>query len=64
MIIKEVFIRPLLSSHKVIFIEQAEKLTIQAQNKLLKTLEDSRDYIKFILVCSNDNLLPTSYNFV
>jgi len=59
MIIKEVFIRPLLSSHKVIFIEQAEKLTIQAQNKLLKTLEDSRDYIKFILVCSNDNLLPT-----
>ena len=53
-----------LSSHsggyQIFIIHQAEKLTIEAQNALLKTLEEPTQKSVFILTTSNENLiLPT-----
>ena len=48
------------SRYKVIIIEQAEKLSVQAQNALLKTLEEPPHYVVIILISSNDfQLLET-----
>ena len=53
-------IKPFMYSHKVYIIENAELLTIQAQNALLKTLEEPPEFVVIILVCDNLNaLLPT-----
>ena len=37
---KDVYVKPLYSPKKVYLIEEAEKMTVQAQNSLLKTLEE------------------------
>jgi len=42
---------PKLSKKRVVLIEQADLLTIQAQNALLKTLEEPSIYTNFILSC-------------
>jgi DNA polymerase-3 subunit delta' len=36
--------RPVYGKYKVYFIDNAEKMTIQAQNCLLKTLEEPPEY--------------------
>ena len=41
------------SRYKVIIIEQAEKLSVQAQNALLKTLEEPPHYVVIILISWN-----------
>lgn len=52
--------KPIISSKKVYIIEDSEKMTKEAQNCLLKTLEEPPEYIIIILICSNeDNLLST-----
>jgi len=56
---KQVFLRPSLSSRKVVIFEEASFLTIEAQNALLKTLEEPPSYAVFILVSQKENLLPT-----
>lgn len=50
--------RPITSRVKVIVIDDANSMTAQAQNKLLKTLEDSPDYVKFFIV-THGHLLDT-----
>lgn len=53
-------IKPLYSSRKVFLISEAENMTTQAQNCLLKILEEPPSYLTFILTTSNyDALLET-----
>ncbi len=52
--------RPLYSSRKVCIICSGEKLTTEAQNCLLKTLENPPEYAVIIITTANyDALLPT-----
>ncbi len=52
--------KPIISSKKVYIIENSDTMTKEAQNCLLKTLEEPPKYITIILICSNeDNLLST-----
>lgn len=56
----EAIIRPMYSKRKVYYIKQAEKMTQQAQNSLLKTLEEPPAYCVIILSTHNpEMLLPT-----
>jgi DNA polymerase-3 subunit delta' len=53
-------LRPVRGTHKIGIIDQAERLTAEAQNALLKTLEEPRGQATLVLVASNlDALLPT-----
>ena len=49
--------KPIISHHKVYIIDSADKMTPEAQNCLLKTLEEPPEYIVIILICSNENNL-------
>ena len=52
--------KPIISNKKVYIIDNADTMTKEAQNCLLKTLEEPPEYITIILICSNeDNLLST-----
>lgn len=54
------FILPNDSARKVYIIKHAQNINIQAQNILLKTLEEPPSFAFFILTCENENnLLPT-----
>jgi DNA polymerase-3 subunit delta' len=68
---RDVIIKPLYSNRKVYLIIDGEKMTVQAQNCLLKTLEEPPPYSIIILTTSNyDALLDTvcsrctKYSFV
>ncbi len=55
-----VAIKPLYSKRKVYIIEDADNMTVQAQNCLLKTLEEPPSYVVLILTASNyESLLET-----
>lgn len=57
---KEISYKPYESNYKVYIIEEAAKMTIQAQNSLLKTLEEPPEYAIIILTNENKNeLIPT-----
>lgn len=57
---KEMKFRPFQESVQVGIIMEAEKLTPEAQNSLLKTLEESSSHSMYILCVNNEkNLLPT-----
>ena len=52
--------KPIISSQKVYLIDDADTMTVEAQNCLLKTLEEPPEYITIILICSNeDTMLST-----
>lgn len=56
----DVAIKPYSSPHKVYIVNEAEKMTPQAQNALLKTLEEPPEYAVILLLTGNVNaLLPT-----
>ena len=53
-------IRPYSSEYKVYIIDEAEKMTGQAQNALLKTIEDPPGYaVILLLATSQEAFLPT-----
>ncbi len=55
-----VMIRPYRSAYKIYIIDEAEKMTAQAQNALLKTLEEPPAYVIILLLTANEEaLLPT-----
>lgn len=55
-----VAVKPYSSRYKVYIINEAEKMTPQAQNAILKTLEEPPEYVVILLLVSNVNtLLPT-----
>ena len=47
--------KPINSDYKVYLINEAELMTVEAQNCLLKTLEEPPEYIVIILITSNEN---------
>lgn len=56
----DIVIKPYSSKWKIYIINEAEKMTVQAQNALLKTLEEPPAYAVIILLTSNiEVLLPT-----
>ena len=59
-IVSDVSIRPYNGKWKIYLINDAEKMSVQAQNALLKTLEEPPDYVVIMLLTSNMSaLLPT-----
>lgn len=53
-------IMPYSSPYKIYIMNEAEKMTVQAQNALLKTLEEPPEYgIIFLLTTNVEALLPT-----
>jgi DNA polymerase-3 subunit delta' len=51
---------PFEGRHKVFIIEGAELLSIEAANRLLKTLEEPGEKVTFILLTVNERLLPAT----
>ena len=59
-LIDDVSIKPYTGPYKIYILNEAEKLTLQAQNALLKTIEEPPAYAVILLLTSNaDSLLPT-----
>lgn len=54
---EKVYQKPIVSEKKVFIIDQVEKMTEEAQNSLLKTLEEPPEYMVIILITSNENKL-------
>lgn len=56
----DIGIKPYSSPRKVYIMNEGEKMTVQAQNALLKTLEEPPEYAVILILTSNvDSLLPT-----
>ena len=56
-----IMIRPYSSYYKIYIVDEAEKMTVQAQNALLKTMEEPPSYAVIILITTNQEaFLPTS----
>ena len=59
-VIYDAAIRPYYSRYKIYIIPDAELLSVQAQNALLKTIEEPPEYVVVMLLTKNaDMLLPT-----
>lgn len=55
-----IMIRPYSGNYKIYIVDEAEKMTVQAQNALLKTIEEPPQYAIMILITTNpDAFLPT-----
>ncbi|MCQ2507547.1 MAG: DNA polymerase III subunit delta' [Dorea sp.] len=53
-------IKPYQSPYKIYIMDQADLMTVQAQNALLKTIEEPPEYAIFMLLTENaETLLPT-----
>lgn len=56
----DIAVKPYSSPRKVYIINDGEKMTVQAQNALLKTLEEPPEYAVILILTTNvDTLLPT-----
>lgn len=56
----DVSVKPYSSPYKIYIMADADKMTEQAQNALLKTIEEPPEYAVFLLLTDNvDRLLPT-----
>ena len=54
---EKVYEKPIVSEKKVYIINDCEKMTPEAQNCLLKTLEEPPEFVVIILITSKENLL-------
>lgn len=54
---EDVYKKTILSKKKIFIIDKADYMTEEAQNSLLKTLEEPPEYIVIILILSNESLL-------
>ena len=53
-------VRPYSSHYKIYIVDEAEKMTVQAQNALLKTIEEPPSYAVILLLTTNQEaFLPT-----
>ena len=57
---KKIQEKPIISSRKVYIIDNADSMTKEAQNCLLKTLEEPPEFATIILIASNENELLTT----
>lgn len=55
-VIGDIQIKPYSSRYKIYIIDEAEKLTVQAQNALLKTIEEPPEYGIIILLTTNADI--------
>ncbi len=59
-LVNDVQIKPYSSRYKIYIVPEAEKLTVQAQNAILKTIEEPPAYAVILLLTSNATaMLPT-----
>lgn len=59
-VIHDVAIKPYCSPYKIYIVPDAETMTVQAQNALLKTIEEPPEYAVIMLLTTNvESLLPT-----
>ncbi len=59
-LVEDVGIKPYTGPYKIYIVDEAEKLTVQAQNAILKTIEEPPAYAVILLLTSNaEALLPT-----
>lgn len=59
-LVDDMGIRPYRGGRKIYLVDEAEKMNPQAQNALLKTLEEPPEYGMIFLLCGNRNaFLPT-----
>ena len=49
--------KPIISKYKIFVIDDCDKMTKEAQNCLLKTLEEPPIYVIILLICSQENQL-------
>lgn len=56
-LVKNVLEKPIQGDKKIYIINNSENMTREAQNSLLKTLEEPPEYVIVILITSNENLL-------
>ena len=49
--------KPIISKRKVYIIDDSDKMTQEAQNCLLKTLEEPPEFVTIILIATNENAL-------
>ena len=56
----DIVIKPYSSKRKIYIVDEAEKMNVQAQNALLKTIEEPPAYAVILLLTTNaDTFLPT-----
>ena len=55
--ISKIYEKPILSNKKVYIINNADKMTTEAQNCLLKILEEPPQYVMIILIVSNEHAM-------
>lgn len=56
----DIVLKPYSSRYKIYIIDEAEKMNVQAQNALLKTIEEPPAYAVLLLLTTNaDSFLPT-----
>lgn len=53
----DIIIRPYSGRHKIYIVPDADKMTVQAQNALLKTIEEPPEYAIIILLTDNADIL-------
>ena len=59
-LVNDVAVKPYSSPYKIYIVRDAEKMTPQAQNALLKTLEEPPSYVVILLLTTNAEMfLPT-----
>ncbi len=59
-LVDDIQIRPYNSPFKIYIVDEAEKMTVQAQNALLKTIEEPPAYgVILLLAASSGSFLPT-----
>ena len=59
-IVEDVQIKPYYGPYKIYIVNDEDKMTVQAQNALLKTIEEPPAYAVILLLTNNiDGLLPT-----
>ncbi|MDD3219813.1 MAG: DNA polymerase III subunit delta' [Lachnospiraceae bacterium] len=59
-VVNDIAIKPYTGPYKIYIISDAQKLTVQAQNALLKTIEEPPEYAVVMLLTDNaDSMLPT-----
>lgn len=57
---RNIAVRPYSGKYKIYIIDEAEKMNVQAQNALLKTIEEPPEYAVILLLSTNaDAFLPT-----
>lgn len=54
----DIMIKPYSSPYKIYIIPEADLMTVQAQNALLKTLEEPPEYVIFILATTEVHKIP------